>query len=165
MEAAETRWIRTKGFPPSFALAVALVAVMFAAGIAITILLQAGGKPVLPFNTQLGAFALLAFLAGVILFVTWIQTPRAVGLTTTGIVLQFTHERVLLPWHELMNVLYVTGTVLVFRPLSTPTKLGGWFQVTLPQARGILGDSRCPPVTLREDQRKAIFSQELWTPS
>jgi hypothetical protein len=150
-------WIRTRGLPPMFGLGLGLVVFMFAFGTALLLFLQSGGRPSLPPPLLAGLFSFLAVIGAFVLIVPWIQNPRAVGLSSAGVTLRYLHQRVTLPWRDLMNVRYVTDKVVVFRPLSDPTSLGGWYQVSLSQARGILTDSRCPEVLMPEAQRHLLL--------
>jgi hypothetical protein len=152
-------WVQIRGLPPSFALRLIMVASMFVAGALITLGIEStGGRP-LSLGTLVELFSLLAVIGALLLVLSWIQTPRAVGLTPSGVILRFAHRRVTLPWHEIMNVRYVTGSLVVFQPLSgRANSADGAFDLTLDQARAILRDPRCPPVSMPEDLRRGIFS-------
>ena len=82
---------------------------------------------------------------------------RTVGLSAAGVALRYLHRRATLPWREIMKVDLVTDKVVVFRPLSRPTGLGEWYQISLEQARRILKDPSCPLVQLADAHRQTLF--------
>jgi Bacterial PH domain len=156
MAAGDAKWVPTRGLPPDVGLRLIATLALLVVGASLLYWLQTSGRPIIPPLTSIGLLLILALLGVVGVTVAWIQTPRAVGLTADGVVLRYSFRRVTLPWHELLTVRFVTDRVVVFRPLSKPTSLGGWFQVTLEQARAILRDSRCPRVWIPEDKRDSL---------
>jgi hypothetical protein len=157
MNATETQWIPTSGLPPQFGLALAASAVGIVLGVVITLSLQSIGGP-LPLWTLLELFSILGAVVAFALISTWLQTPRRVGIASHGVVLRYSLNRVDIPWSDLMNVRFVSPTVVVFQPLSNQKGRREAFWITPGQAKAILEDPRCPPVTLPDTFRRDLFA-------
>ena len=113
--------------------------------------------PLSPIQVGL-AYLGLGLVATFVLIVPWLQTARVVRVSDSGVVIEYPLRVRSLPWSEVMRVEGVGLGTVTFRPLSAPTNaIGGWFSVSIEQARAILSDPRCPRVTLREDFRQSIF--------
>ena len=108
---------------------------------------------------QIGlAYLGLGLLAAFALLVPWLQTARAVRVSDSGVVIEYPFRVHSFAWKDLMRVVGVGQGTVVFRPTSSPENVvGGWFSVSIEQARAILTDPRCPPGILREDFRRSIF--------
>jgi hypothetical protein len=88
----------------------------------------------------------------------WLRQARAVHLSDSGVRIDYPLRVRSFPWSELMKVEGVGLGTVTFRPVSSPTNIvGGWFSISIEQARVILSDPRCPSPTIRDELRRAIF--------
>jgi hypothetical protein len=151
-------WVSIRGLPPMFLLSLGLTSFMFGFMAVFTLWIQSDGRPALPLGAILGLFGIGAAAGAFLLVHAWVRAPRAVGLSPFGVILRYPLQRVSLPWSELLDIRDVTPSVVIFRPLSgRANTANGVFDLTVSQARAILNDPRCPPVQMREDQRRLLI--------
>lgn len=113
-----------------------------------------------------GPFALILLISSLFIFAVgfvllfWAQTPRSVSLSSDGVKIVTPIKSHTIPWAEMMRVGGVgLGAVTIRRRSDPPDTVGGWFSISLEQARAILSDPRCPPVDLRDEWRQSILSE------
>jgi len=157
-----SRAIPSKGVGELLAVSIIAGLVAVVGGIVTILIVQnvgpGKGTPVFGFpELLLTLTGLSAFGVGLILLF-WCRTPRSVMLTGDGVRIIYPVRSYSFPWHEMMRVVGVGLGTVTFRRTSDPTNIvGGWFNISLEQARAILSDPRCPPVDLRDDWRRSIF--------
>ncbi len=152
-----TSWIPTRGLVWTRWMALAASLMLVVVGGFIVFAAGTGPYP-LTFQQQEPLIAILVVVPILISSIPWFQAPRRMGLSPEGVTIIYPLRRVLLPWNDLMNVLYVAHGLVTFRPLSfNPKKQMGFQEVTFEQARAIFADPRCPQVILRHDQRQTLY--------
>ncbi len=154
--------IRKRSLSPIEQLSILVAAMIFALGVALLWLFDTTGparatgglSPVQ--NAVALSLLALALVATPLIF--WLRQARAVHLSDDGVRIDYPLRTKSFPWPELMRVEGVGMGTVTFRPMSSPVNsIGGWFSISLEQARGIISDPRCPPVQLKEAFRRSIF--------